>query len=37
MQQVTEARVAVARENTWDQRGAEIYRVLQHRLSSAER
>jgi glycosyltransferase involved in cell wall biosynthesis len=32
-----EARVATARENTWDQRVAEIYRVLDHRLSTAER
>ena len=29
-----EARVAVARENTWDQRVAEIYRVLDQRLSA---
>jgi hypothetical protein len=27
-----EARVAVARENTWDQRVDEIYRILQHHL-----
>lgn len=30
--QAIEARVAVARENTWDHRIAEIYRVLQHHL-----
>jgi glycosyltransferase involved in cell wall biosynthesis len=34
--QAIEARVAVARENTWDQRVAEIYRILWHRLSGAE-
>jgi glycosyltransferase involved in cell wall biosynthesis len=33
--QAIEARVAVARENTWDHRVAEIYRVLQHQFSSA--
>lgn len=27
-----EARVAVAQENTWDQRVAEMYRVLEHQL-----
>ena len=31
-----EARVAMARENTWDQRVAEIYRVLDQRLPAAE-
>ncbi len=30
--EVVEARVAVARENTWDHRVVEIYRALQHRL-----
>jgi hypothetical protein len=30
--EVVEARVAVARENTWDHRVAEIYRALQHQL-----
>jgi len=34
--QAIEARVAVARENTWDQRVEEIYRILDHRLSGAE-
>ncbi len=34
--QAVEARVAVARENTWDQRVAEIYRILDDRLSSVE-
>jgi glycosyltransferase involved in cell wall biosynthesis len=28
-----EARVAVARDNTWDQRVAKIYGILQHRLN----
>ena len=32
--QAIHARVAVARENTWDQRVAEIYRVLQHHLAA---
>lgn len=32
--QAIEARVAVARENTWDQRAAEIYRVLEHHLAA---
>jgi len=32
--QAIEARVAVARENTWDHRVAEIYRVLQHHLAA---
>lgn len=30
--QAIEARVSVARQNTWDQRVAEIYRILQARL-----
>ncbi|MCK4823060.1 glycosyltransferase, partial [bacterium] len=34
--QAIEARVAVARENTWDKRVAEIYRILQRRLYSEE-
>jgi glycosyltransferase involved in cell wall biosynthesis len=37
MPQAIEARVAVARENTWDQRVAEIYRILDARLSSPEK
>ncbi len=36
MPQAIDARVAVARENTWDQRVAEIYRILDGRLSRAE-
>jgi glycosyltransferase involved in cell wall biosynthesis len=35
--QAIEARVAVARENTWDQRVAEIYRILQPLLPSASK
>lgn len=35
--QVIEARVAVARENTWDQRVVEIYRVLQQHLPTANK
>jgi glycosyltransferase involved in cell wall biosynthesis len=31
--QTVAARVAIARENTWDQRVAEIYRILQQHLS----
>ena len=34
--QAIKARVAVARENTWDQRVAEIYRILDYRLYGAE-
>jgi glycosyltransferase involved in cell wall biosynthesis len=36
-QRAIEERVAVARENTWDQRVAEIYRILQQRLPISER
>ncbi len=32
-----QARIAVARENTWDHRVAEIYRILQHHLSMTTR
>jgi glycosyltransferase involved in cell wall biosynthesis len=32
--QTIEARVAVARENTWDQRVEDIHRILQHHLTT---
>lgn len=32
-----EARLAVARENTWDGRVAEMYRLLQHHLAASRR
>lgn len=35
--QTVEARVAVARENTWDRRVADIYRVIQQHLALRER
>jgi len=35
--QAIESRVAVARENTWDQRVAEMCRMLQHHLSAKSR
>jgi len=35
--QAIETRVAVARENTWDQRVAEIYHALQYHLAAGEK
>ncbi|HUV67646.1 MAG TPA: glycosyltransferase [Sedimentisphaerales bacterium] len=35
--QAIEARVAVARENTWDRRVADLHRILQTRLSGRDR
>jgi len=34
--QAIEARVAVARDNTWDSRVAEIYRILEYQLDGAQ-
>jgi len=34
---VVKARLAVARDNTWDRRVADIYRILDHLLSGTER
>lgn len=34
--ETVEARVAVARDNTWDQRVEEMYRILEHKLSGIE-
>jgi glycosyltransferase involved in cell wall biosynthesis len=34
--QAVETRVTVARENTWDRRVADVYRIMQNRLSRVE-